>query len=150
MIVQASTGRGAARTLILTALVLQGGCVAVPPAILISAGLSAAPAGVAAYQRGTMAVTLMLPQDRAYDAAMAAMQDLDITLEEARFDETSAFLLGRDERGVQVTVRFERFTEVVTSIKIRVGALGNRTFSQLLFERMRDHAGLSDSGSPAQ
>lgn len=144
MIVQART-RCAIRALLIFAPVVAAGCVAVPPAILISAGLTAAPAGVAAYQRGTMAVTLMIPQDRAYDAAMAAMEDLDLTIERVRFDETSAFILGRDERGVQVTVRFERFTEVVTSIRIRVGAMGNRTFSQLVFERMRKHAGLGES-----
>jgi hypothetical protein len=143
MIVETRMRRPLAGGLLILAILSSPGCVAVPPAILLSAGLSAAPAGVAAYQRGTFAVTLMLPQDRAYDATMAAMEDLDIEIVRVRFDETSAFLLGRDERGVDVTVRFERYTEVVTSIRIRVGAFGNRTFSQLLFERMREHAGLA-------
>ena len=125
-----------------------GGCVAVPPAILLSAGLSAAPSGVAAYQRGEMTVTLMLPQERVFDATLAAMQDLRLEVGRVRVGENSAFILARDARGVEVKVKFQRYTEVVTSMRIRVGTLGNRTFSTLLLERMREHAGLTQAGLP--
>jgi hypothetical protein len=124
--------------LIVLASLASAGCAAVPPAVLLTAGLAAGPA----YQRGTMTDTLAVPQDRVYDAAIAAMEELGLYIQRVRFDESSAFVLATDDRGVEVTIRLTRFTESVTYMRIRIGFLGNRTYSQRVLERIREHAGV--------
>lgn len=142
MTVQAGTRRRTACLIVLASLAFAG-CAAVPPAMLLTAGLTAAPA----YQRGTMTDTLVLPQDRVYDAAIAAVEDLALHLERVRFDESSAFILALDDRGVEVKIRLTRFTDTVTYVRVRIGFLGNRTYSQRVMERLRKHAGVTQPGA---
>ena len=115
--------------LLLAAGVMVSGCVAV--------AVGAGAAGTTAYVMGDLSATENKSVAAVYDAAVKAMDELKLNVIEKRQDDLSAKIIARDSQDKKITIKLKAVSEAVTDISIRVGVFGDRTKSQLIFDKMR-------------
>ncbi|QOJ00304.1 MAG: DUF3568 family protein [Phycisphaeraceae bacterium] len=146
-----TTGRrrlaGAAACAGVIAWALAGaGCVADP--VTISAGLSAAQQGTAAFFKGELQAAFRVPMDRVEWAVRAALEELDFPVENTSPSEEGwVEINAREESGRLVTVTLRRHSRVVTSIRVRVGLFGDQALSRLVLNKVQMGLGLNQGES---
>jgi uncharacterized protein YceK len=114
---------------------LTGGCAAV-----VVGGVAAGGAvGGYAYVNGEMQTTLEASMDRSWNAAQAAMKDLQFTIKERQKDAVQARLTASTAAGKSVVIKLKRVSDNVTDLRIRVGTFGDESLSQLITDKMRPH-----------
>jgi hypothetical protein len=116
----------------LVALGAQLGCAVV----LIGSGAIAG-AGLVAYAKGELSAIEEVSFPRAWAAAQAAMDDLDLTIVSRQRGEVSAKLVARGGDNRRVTVSLERQVGDLTEIRVRVGIFGEESLSRLVLEKIR-------------
>ena len=102
-----------------------GGCVAVASEPLISAGLSVAQAGTAAFRQGEVQAALRNPH--ATDVA-----DLD---------SKRGIITAREAGGRLIEINTVPVSAVVTSLRIKVGFFGDQSVSRLLLDEILKELG---------
>lgn len=113
------------------------GC-AIPAATAASAGLAVAEAGAGAFQRGEIRAALRAPFPAVETAAHTALDELGFDTLEDRTNRGDGrlYLVAQDDRGRRLSIRLQSRTEVVTKLRIRVGAIPDRTVAGLILAEL--------------
>jgi hypothetical protein len=124
-----------ARTAVVTMLagmvLVSGGCVAV----LAGAGA----AGTAVYVTGALEAAEAKDLTTVYAAADKAVQDLRLNVITKGKDALTGEIVARDTQDKKITITMEATAEGATKLKIRVGTFGNKTKSQLIYQKIREN-----------
>jgi hypothetical protein len=115
--------------LALAALPWFSGCV------VVAAG--AVGAGAVAYVRGELSSTLDHNLDDVYRAAQNVLAEQEFARIEERKSGFDAQLVYRTALDKRVDIKFEKITDRLTKIKIRVGLVGDQDLSLALLEKIR-------------
>lgn len=121
-----------------TLLVAVQGCV---PLLVVGVAAGAA-AGTVSYVSNELRVVHDVSVDRAWDAGMGAMKELQFVVlnPESRKDGTGGIIRGRNAKDQPVTIQLLRQTDRMTELRIRVGTMNtvaNRDAAQLLYNAMK-------------
>jgi len=108
---------------------------------LIGAGAGAA-IGVVSYIGNELRVTQDATLNRAWDAATAAMRELEFTIipAETHKDGLGGILQGQNAKKQRVQIQLIRQTEQITEIRIRVGEFdtaANKAAALLLYDKLK-------------
>ena len=121
---------------VLAAMTLVQGC-----ALLLVGGAAAGAAyGTVKYVNNTLQVTYEVSLDRAWDAANAALKELQMPVTASNKDGASGKLEARNAQEQPVVIQTTRKTDTVTEIQITVGTFDtseNRTESQQIYNKMK-------------
>jgi uncharacterized protein YceK len=111
-------------------LALGSGCAAV----VVGA---AAGAGAVIYSNGELRSDEATGFDKAWDASLAAMHDLNYAVVEREKGPVDAKLVARAYGDKKITVKVEKVTGTVSKIKIRVGTFGDEVQSKDILEAIQ-------------
>ena len=121
---------------VLTAMALVQGC-----GLLLLGGAAAGAAyGTVEYVNNTLQVTQNVSLDKAWDAANAALKELQIPVTASTKDGASGKLEARNAQDQPVVIQLTRKTDSVTKIEITVGTFDsseNRTETQQIYDKMK-------------
>ena len=119
-----------------TVFMLQG-CVAA----LFGAGAGAG-AGTYAYVRGEQKVSYPKPLGITYNATLAALKSLEMPILTSTKDLTDGTIEARKGDGSTVNIRLSRESDQVTTVRIRVGVLGDEASSKLISDKIAKQLGI--------
>jgi len=111
--------------------------------LLFVAGAGAG-VGAIAYHDNELISSRDVSMDRAWDAANAAMTEMEYTIvpAETHKDATGGVVQGYNAKNQVVRIKLARQTETTTELRIRVGAFAtsdDRRAEQLLYEKIVKH-----------
>jgi hypothetical protein len=111
---------------------------------LLSAAAGGAGAGTVSYMGNELHVTRGVSVDRAWNAANAAMQDLQFRVVQDKTvkDATGGTLYARNAKDQYINIQLIRQSDSVTEIRVRVGTFdttANREMAQLVYDKMTGH-----------
>jgi len=115
-------------------LLTQAGC-----AVVLLGGAAAAGAGTVAYVKGELRSTLEASLDQAWQAAQAAVQELEFAATTQEKDALAARLVARTAGDKKVEIKLKRISDTAVEARVRVGTFGNESFSHQVLERIRKH-----------
>ncbi|HZY30927.1 MAG TPA: DUF3568 family protein [Candidatus Methylomirabilis sp.] len=110
-------------------LLLMAGTLQGCPLILLGGGAAGGAAGVA-YAKSELEQVHAAPYDRVWDATLRALRTLNIAVSETQKDQISAKAVGARADGVAVVVSVLPVTKDSTSVRVRIGNLGDRPASE--------------------
>jgi hypothetical protein len=116
--------------LIGTAVMVQG---------CIIAAVGAGAAGTIAYVKGDLESVQSYNIDTVYQATLDAMNDLDLPVLSKTKDALTAEVVARDAQDKKVTIKLKAATEETTKLSIRIGTFGDKTKSQLIYDKIREN-----------
>jgi hypothetical protein len=105
---------------------------------LIGAGVAVG-AGSVAYAGGVLKAADQVPMDRAWDATLRAMQDLEFKITKQQKDALAGELTARRADDTRIVVSLKKQTDKVTEFRIRVGVFGDEGLSRLIYEKIKSH-----------
>ncbi|MEW6026828.1 MAG: DUF3568 family protein [Planctomycetota bacterium] len=118
--------------------VLSAGCAAA-----WLAGGAAVGIGVYSYINGELERKYPVGLDKAWQASISAMEQLQFTKESSNRDGLAGRLEAKRADGTPITITFELISDKVTMIKVRVGTFGDKEISERIHERIKENMGLS-------
>lgn len=123
-----------ARTAAIAAILPCAGCAA--PALLVTAGFSAAREGTSAWNRGELAAAELATLDEVRLAVLAAMERLRFEVATDRLRENTVFIRATALHSTAIKVSLTRQSEAVTTVRIRIGAFGDQPLSRLILHEI--------------
>jgi hypothetical protein len=118
----------------LSLLLFTQGCL-----LFVAGGAAAAGAGGYAYVKGEAVSTETVTLDRAWNASLAAMKDLEFPVTSQKKDALQAELTARDASDKKITVSLKKVSEKSTEIHIRVGTFGDESLSRVILDKIKKH-----------
>ena len=123
----------------LAGMVAAQGC-----ALFLVGAAAGAGAGTVSYIGNELHVTQEVSMNRAWNAANAAMQDLQFRVVQDKTvkDATGGTLYARNAKDQYIHIQLIRQSDNVTEIRVRVGTFdttANREMAQLVYDKMRAH-----------
>jgi hypothetical protein len=110
-------------------------------ALLLVGGAAAGAAyGTVKYVSNSLQVTDQVSLDKAWSAANAGLQELQMPVTESSKDGASGRLKARNAQGQPVSIETIRKTDSVTEIHVTVGTFdsaANRTEAQQIYDKMK-------------
>ncbi|MCH8028935.1 MAG: DUF3568 family protein [Candidatus Dadabacteria bacterium] len=127
------------RSVIALVLILSAPMLSGCAALVLAGAAGAAGAGTVAYIKGELQTSKEVTLVRAYNAASAAMRDMEFAIIEQDKDAVNAKVvaIGVDKKKIRINMK--RVSDHLTQIKIRIGILGNESLSRLILERMQKY-----------
>ncbi len=101
--------------------------------------LVGAGAGTVAYLKGNLEAVLDNDIDQSYQAALKALDKLEISATKKEKDALSAVIVGRTAADKKVTIRLKTAENNLTKLSVRVGVFGDQAQSQLIYDEIRKH-----------
>jgi hypothetical protein len=120
--------------LALAVVLTQAGC-----AVVLLGGAAAAGAGTVAYVKGELRSTLEASLDQAWQAAQAAVQELEFAAATQEKEALAARLVARTAGDKKVEIKLKRISDTAVEARVRVGTFGDESFSHQVLERIRKH-----------
>lgn len=122
---------------VIAVMVVTQGCAL----FLIGAGAGTA-AGAVSYSGNELQTIQDVGLNRAWDAANAAMKDMEFTIipAETKKDGSGGVLQGRNAKDQRVRIQLVRQTDNMTEIRIRVGTFetsANKAAAQALYDKLK-------------
>jgi Protein of unknown function (DUF3568) len=105
-----------------------------PPLLFANAGVSLAEAGTSMFMEGELRAAWRRPLEVMEQGVAEAMNTLGYRIESRTERENYIYIRGVEIDGTEIEVRLRRSSEIVTSISIRVGLLGDQAVSRLILE----------------
>jgi hypothetical protein len=122
-------------TFMAAVLTLSSGC-----ALLVVGGVAAgAGAGTYAYVNGELKETEGVSYDTAYNATLAAMNDLQYAVESKPKDAITATITARTTTDKKIVVTLNKQSATATEIRIRVGTFGDENLSRQALDKIKSH-----------
>lgn len=121
---------------------LAMGCGCAAPVILAGAGVGAG-AGTYAYIKGELKVEYPRSYESVWRAALNALRDSNITIEEKTKDGISGTIKARRVTDTPVKINVVNKAAGATIVKIRVGAFGDRETSVIIKKAIDRRLGIS-------
>ncbi len=106
---------------------------------LIGAGVAIG-AGTVAYVSGELRAADDIQLDRAWNATLAAMNDLDFKVTRKEKDAVGAEVIARRADDTKIIIRLKKQSDQVTEFRIRVGAFGDETLSRTIYDAIKKQA----------
>ena len=120
-------------TVLLLLLFAIQGCAAVA-----GAGIGAAAAsGVMAYQNGELETAYAAPYNQTWKATIKAMEKMNLKVTGTHKGATEGTVESKQADGTKVTTKLKSSSQDVTSVKIRVGILGDEEASRTIDRYIR-------------
>lgn len=98
---------------------------------------AAAGAGGYAWYKGELSNDVNVPAEKLHKAASRAMRDLKLAVYEDKGDRLSGKIAAKFSDGTDVNITVTAKTEVASIIKIRVGVLGDKEKSEMIFTAVK-------------
>jgi hypothetical protein len=118
--------------------VFIGGCLA---AWVI--GGAAVGIGTYSYLNGELERKYPVGFDNAWQASIAATEQLQFSRESSNRDGLAGKLEFRRSDGTPIAITFELISDKVTSVRVRVGMFGDQEISERIHERIKDNLKIS-------
>lgn len=99
------------------------------PVILMGVGATGGAVGVA-YANGELEQVHAAPYNTVWDATLRALRAMNVALSETQKDQISAKAVGEKSDGALVVVTVLPVTKDTTSVRVRIGTLGDRPGSE--------------------
>jgi hypothetical protein len=109
--------------------------------VLLAVGAGAGAATVA-YVKGELQTTYGAPLNRAWDASLAALKDLEIKVYSSKKDATEGVIEGTKADGTKVKVNLATAGPDTTTVKIRIGTFGDEEASVAINRKIGDRLGI--------
>ena len=106
---------------------LQGCAVA-----LVGAG-----AGSVAYLKGNLEAVLEEDVSQAYQAALKALDELEISATKKQKDALAAVIVGRTVADKKITIKLKAAENNLTKLSVRVGVFGNQAQSRRIYDEIK-------------
>jgi hypothetical protein len=131
------------KTMVGMILVLIGMGLMLQGCLLLAAGAGAG-AGVAtvAYVKGELKTTYAASLDRAWDATLSALKDLQINVRSSKKDATEGNIEASKADGTKVKIALEPAGPDTTSVRIRVGTFGDEEASKVINRKIASSLGV--------
>jgi hypothetical protein len=120
--------------LMAAALPFGSGC-----ALFLVGGAAAAGAGTVAYVNGELEETEGVAYDTAYDATLAAMNDMQYAVVDKSKAGVEAKILARTSGDKKIQITLNKQSASVTEIHIRVGTFGDESLSRQILDKIKSH-----------
>ena len=126
-----SWANGIGMILILSAVMASAGCVLFVAGAGVAAGV-----GGAEYYRGELKQAYAAPMEKAWNASLAAAEELKMKTTEKSIDnlDQNRVIKGSTEEGKDFQIALEALAKDVTRVKVRVGILGDEAYSKKIQE----------------
>jgi hypothetical protein len=126
-----SWANGIGMILILSAVMASAGCVLFVAGAGVAAGV-----GGAEYYRGELKQAYAAPMEKAWNASLAAAEELKMKTTEKSIDnlDQNRVIKGSTEEGKDFQIALEALAKDVTMVKVRVGILGDEAYSKKIQE----------------
>lgn len=121
-------------------LVTLAGCAPVPEPF-ISAGITVAQAGTAAFLGGEMQASLRHSIRDVHVACREALASLQLPIEYDELSEKEGTITARELGGRLIELRIRPVSPVVTSLRIKVGTFGDQPLSRLMLDDITNRLG---------
>jgi hypothetical protein len=102
--------------------------------VVAAVGLGAA--GTVAYIRGDLEAVESEDLDTVYQAAVKALEELEIGIISKSKDALTATINARDAQDKKINITLKRTAEQTTKISIRIGTFGDETKSRLIYKQI--------------
>jgi hypothetical protein len=93
----------------------------------------------ATIKEGTLTATMDRGIDRVFRAVQDTVRELGLTTITSQQDGVAAEVLARDAQGQNVTIRLEAISASQTSLMMRVGILGDKNKSRVIFREIQEN-----------
>ena len=118
-------------------MMLAGAAVLLEGCMLAAVGIGAA--GTVAYVRGDLESMESENIDSVYEAALKALQELELQPTRKSKDALGAEIITYDAQDKKITIRLKSAAEGTTKLSIRIGVFGSETKSRLIYQKIRDN-----------
>ena len=118
-------------------MMLAGAAVLLEGCMLAVVGVGAA--GTVAYVRGDLESMESESIDVVYEAALKALQELELQPTRKSKDALGAEIIAYDAQDKKITIRLKSAAEGTTKISIRIGVFGSETKSRLIYQKIREN-----------
>jgi len=118
-------------------MMLAGAAVLLEGCMLAVVGVGAA--GTVAYVRGDLESMESENIDVVYEAALKALQELELQPTRKSKDALGAEIIAYDAQDKKITIRLKSAAEGTTKISIRIGVFGSETKSRLIYQKIREN-----------
>ena len=108
-------------------------------ALFLVGGAAAAGAGTVAYVNGELEETEDVAYETAYNAALAAMSDLQYTVVDKSRNLLTIKIVARTIGDKRIQVMLDKQSASVTEIRIRVGTFGDESLSRQILDKIKSH-----------
>jgi len=108
-------------------------------ALFLVGGAAAAGAGTVAYVNGELEETEGVAYDTAYDATLAAMNDMQNAVVDKSKAGVEAKILARTSGDKKIQITLNKQSASVTEIHIRVGTFGDESLSRQILDKIKSH-----------
>lgn len=105
--------------------------------VVAAVGIGAA--GTIAYVRGDLEAVESHGLDEVYEAALKAVEDIELRVINKSKDALTATINARDAQDKKVKITLQKTAEQTTKISIRIGTFGSETKSRLIYQTIRDN-----------
>lgn len=123
-------------TVLAAALLAMGGGCAV---LLVGGAVAAAGVGTYAYVNGELQGDEAVSLDKAYNATLAAMKDLQYPVTNKSKDALQGEVLARNSADKKIQVKLKLVSDGTTEIRIRVATFGDENLSRLILNKIKSH-----------
>ena len=120
-------------------IILAGAAVLLEGCMLAVVGVGAA--GTVAYVRGDLESVESENIDAVYEAALKALQELELLPTQKSKDALGAEIIAYDAQDKKITIRLKSMADGTTKLSIRIGVFGSETKSRLIYQKIRDNLG---------
>ena len=122
---------------IILIVMLAGAAVLLEGCMLAAVGIGAA--GTVAYVRGDLESVESENIDSVYEAALKALQELELQPTRKSKDALGAEIITYDAQDKKITIRLKSAPEGTTKLSIRIGVFGSETKSRLIYQKIREN-----------
>lgn len=123
------------KALLCGVLLLPVSCTA--PIIIVTAGASVLQAGSSAFINGELEAAIPKPLPTVYDAADAALRELQFTMGQAKLGDYNGYIYAGETQKRRIEITVEKKSPVVTKVNIRVGLFGDQAISRLILATLQ-------------
>lgn len=102
--------------------------------VVAAVGIGAA--GTIAYVRGDLEAIESHSLDKVYEAAVKALDELELNVISKSKDALTATINARDAQDKKVKITLKKTAEQATKISIRIGTFGDETKSRLIYQKI--------------
>ena len=126
-----SWAKGVGLIVILSAIVASTGCALFAAGAGVAVGV-----GGAEYYRGELKQAYAAPMEKAWMASLTAVEELKMKTTEKSIDnlDQNRVIKGSTEEGKDFQIALEALSKDVTTVKVRVGLLGDEAYSKKIQE----------------
>ncbi|MBN2181816.1 MAG: DUF3568 family protein [Sedimentisphaerales bacterium] len=105
----------------------------------VAAAVGIGAAGTVAYVRGDLEAVESENLDAVYEAAVKAVDELDLRVISKSKDALTATINARDAQDKKIKITLKNTAEQTTKISIRIGYFGSETKSRLIYQKIHDN-----------